>query len=157
MAAPLVIPQQTWQSYQGQDFLHAFGPGPGGANLAILGNNGESIFPVSVEPPVVLSGSADALTPLKASLYMVTTAGVDSMTLSTPVAGDPRSVAGGMDGFWLSVYDTGGHAHTITTAAGKINGALHIATFSGTVGVVATFVAYNGIWYAAPLTGIVLS
>jgi hypothetical protein len=76
---------------------------------------------------------------------LINTAGVDACTLATPVAGPPA--AGGNDGLEIKIVDLGGHAHTITTAANKINGNHHILTFPGTVGADVTLVAYNGVWY----------
>src|ERR1700733_5937467 len=76
---------------------------------------------------------------------IINSTGVDACTLATPVAGNPA--AGGNDGLEITVVDIGGHAHTVTTAANKINGNKHVATFPGTVGAQVKFVAYNGIWY----------
>lgn len=112
----------------------------------------------------VAAGAADAITagggklgsatPIS-GLVFVTTAGVDAMTLASPVAGAPS--AGGNDGLYLLVIDMGGHAHTITTAANKINGNKHVATFGGTALQYALFVAYQGVWYLIIQSGITLS
>ena len=107
----------------------------------------------------VLSGSTDAITGGGGSLSalpnapaapitgksLITASGVDATTLATPVAGDPA--AGGNDGLTIEIVDVGGHAHTVTTAANKINGNKHIATFPGTVGARIVLTAWNGIWY----------
>jgi hypothetical protein len=77
---------------------------------------------------------------------LITSTGVNATTLATPVAGDPS--AGGNDGLTIEITDLGGHAHTVTTAANKINGNKHIATFPGTVGARIVLTAYNGIWYS---------
>jgi hypothetical protein len=77
---------------------------------------------------------------------LITTAGVNATTLATPVAGDPA--AGGNDGLTIEIQDLGGHAHTVTTAANKINGNKHIATFPGTLGAKIQLTAWNGIWYS---------
>jgi|HubBroStandDraft_6_1064221.scaffolds.fasta_scaffold00550_3 hypothetical protein len=77
---------------------------------------------------------------------LINTAGVDACTLATPVAGDPSQ--GGNDGLTIEVTDLSGHAHTVTTAANKINGNKHIATFPGTVGARIVLTAFNGIWYS---------
>ena len=100
-----------------------------------------------------LSGSTDAI-PVKSGSNFVTTAGVDAMTLAQPVAGGPGV---GQDGITISVFDTGGHAHTVTTAANGINGASHIATFNGTKGSLVSFRAFNGVWYVVDLVGVTLS
>src|SRR6185312_8502997 len=97
----------------------------------------------------VLSGATDAI-PINAGTAIVTTNGVDAMTLATPTAGTN-------DGLELTVISTGAHAHTVTTAANKINGADDTATFAAAAGNGFTFVAYNGIWYTKNLTGITLT
>jgi hypothetical protein len=66
--------------------------------------------------------------------------------------GDP-----GNDGNCLFVISTTAFAHTITTAAGKINGTLHIATFAAAVGNWIEFEAFNGIWYVVGSNGVTLS
>jgi hypothetical protein len=76
---------------------------------------------------------------------LINTAGVDACTLAAPVAGAPS--AGGNDGLTIEIVDLGGHAHTVTTPANKINGNKHIATFPGTVGARIVLTAYNGVWY----------
>jgi hypothetical protein len=88
--------------------------------------------------------SAGGATPISGKSF-INTAGVDACTLATPVAGDPSQ--GGNDGLTIEISDLGGHAHTVTTAANKINGNKHIATFPGTVGAKIVLVAYNGVWY----------
>lgn len=75
----------------------------------------------------------------------INAAGVDACTLATPVAGLPS--AGGNDGLTIEIVDVGGHAHTVTTAANKINGNHHILTFPGTVGARVQLTAWNGVWY----------
>lgn len=116
-----------------------------------------------VQSPVNASGSTDAL-PVASADVFVTTAGVDAMTLATPSAGlYPAGVPDSMspdvrdDGKRLLVYDTTGNAHTITTAANKINGNKHIATFGGTIGDFIVLEAFNGIWYVLSSNGITLS
>lgn len=113
------------------------------AGVHILDNRGAS------GPIVVLSGATDAV-PINAGTAIVTTNGVDAMTLATPAAGTN-------DGLELTVISTGAHAHTVTTAANKINGADDTATFGAAAGNGFTFVAYGGIWYAKNLTGVTLS
>ena len=78
----------------------------------------------------------------------ITAAGVAALTLAAPVAGSPAN--GGNDGQELKIYDTTGHAHTITTPASGINGNHHIATSGGSAGDAITFTAYNGAWYCNP-------
>ena len=112
-----------------------------------------------IQVPTLLSGATDALT--FPGLAIVTTAGVDAMTLGTPVAGSPvpglNFVFGGQDGLYLWVVSTTANAHTITTAAGKINGNLHIATFGAVAGNMVVLVAFGGVWYMVASKGITLS
>jgi hypothetical protein len=77
---------------------------------------------------------------------LINTAGVNATTLATPVAGDPA--AGGNDGLTIEIVSLTANAHTVTTAANKINGNKHIATFPATVGTRIVLVAYNGVWYS---------
>jgi hypothetical protein len=104
-------------------------------------------------------GNLDATVPSEGNpicgLVLVTTAGVDAMTLATPAAGPPS--AGGNDGLKIKVIDMGGHEHTITTASNKINGGDHIATFGGSALQFAEFLAYQGVWYLISESGITLS
>ena len=98
--------------------------------------------------------SADGALPLQ-GFAPVTKSTAAALTLGTPTAGLPS--AGGNDGQTLTVCDTTGAAHTVTTATNKINGSKHIATFGGTIGQFGTFRAYNGIWYLTSSSGITLS
>lgn len=118
----------------------------------------------TVENPVVAAGAADAL-PVASGCVFVTRAGVDAMTLAAPVAGvyptgaqnsqlqgDPRD-----DGKALLVVLTTAQLHTITTPAGKINGSLHLVTFTAVIGNWVLFIAFNGIWYVVGSQGATLS
>jgi hypothetical protein len=88
------------------------------------------------------TGSTDALAfPGNAA---IDSTGVNAMTLATPKAGQQPA---GDDGKTVYVVDTGGHAHTITTAANKIAPSHDTATFNGTAGSNVTLRAYNGLWY----------
>lgn len=97
------------------------------------------------ETTAAKAGATDAL-PL-GGFCPVTTAGVNAMTLATPSAGTD-------DGKRLSVVDTGGHAHTITTAANKIAPSHDTVTFNGTIGSFVVLVAYNGLWYVLGSSGV---
>lgn len=136
------------------------------ASLAVLNNlhTSPTRFPFGVTRGLWnASGSADAL-PVESTDVFVTTAGVDAMTLATPKGGiynntgvpqsigDPRD-----DGKVLFIYDTIGHAHTITTSANIINGNKHIATFNGTLGSYIMLEAFNGVWYARETNGVALT
>ena len=94
------------------------------------------------------SGSTDALT--FPGAVFITTAGVDATTLATPTAGTD-------DGKKIIVFDAGGHAHTITTAASKIVPAHHLATFGGTAGSWVEFEAFNGLWYPKANAGVTIA
>ncbi len=95
------------------------------------------------------AGSTDAL-PLFGTIY-ITTAGVNATTLATPTAGAPGT---GDDGKLLTVTDTGGHAHTITTASNKVAPSHHLLTFDGTVGSFVTLQAFGGLWYVKASGGV---
>jgi hypothetical protein len=86
---------------------------------------------------------------------LITKVTAAALTLAVPVAGAPS--AGGQDGSVLSVTDTTGHAHTVTTPANGIVGSKHIATFGGTANNTLVLVAYNGIWYVVALGGSTIS
>lgn len=90
----------------------------------------------------VLSGSADPL-PFPGNVELAYN-GVDACTLAIPKAGEQPA---GDDGKTVFVLDTGGHAHTITTAANKISPSHSVATFGGTAGSNVMLRAYNGVWY----------
>lgn len=107
-----------------------------GTTDAIVGGGGSlsSLSSVGNPPAVPISG-----------ISFINSSGVDACTLAAPVAGDPSQ--GGNDGLTISIVDLGGHAHTITTPANKINGNKHVATFPGTVGAQIQFRAWNGVWY----------
>ncbi len=115
----------------------------------------------------VASGSTDALTggggtlgrgsvPICGTVF-VTAAGVDAMTLATPVAGPPSGGSNQNDGLSLTIIDTTGHAHTITTATNKVNGNKKTITFGGTVGNFVELIAFQGVWYVAAFAGVTLS
>lgn len=103
---------------------------------------GTNLIGSQQETVVTLTGSTDAL-PLLGSVF-VDSSGVDAMTLATPTAGGPGV---GDDGKLLTVTDSGGHAHTITTATNKIVPSHHVITFNGTVGSFVTLQARGGLWF----------
>jgi hypothetical protein len=122
-------------------------------------------FPYGVcKNPVVAGGATDALPVTDADVF-VTTAGVNAMTLGTPKAGvypvgtavmqalgDVRD-----DGKRLRIRSTTANAHTITTAANKVNGNKAIITFSGAVTDFVDLEAFNGIWWVCGGSGATLS
>jgi hypothetical protein len=105
------------------------------------------------EPVQVLAASTGVITSF--GVVLVTYAGVCGITLGKPVAGLPS--AGGQDGARLTVVDTGGHAHTITTAASGIATSKNVFTFGGTANYAVRFRAYNALWYVEDLGGGALS
>ncbi|HEY3972328.1 MAG TPA: hypothetical protein VGM18_04940 [Candidatus Sulfotelmatobacter sp.] len=114
----------------------------------------------------VLTGTTDVITggggllgngatPPICGTSFIETAGVDACTLATPVAGSPA--AGGNDGLEITIIDNSAHAHTVTTAAGKIIPAHHLMTFNGTQGSFVTLVARNGFWIPVQQSGVTIS
>ena len=105
------------------------------------------------EPVQVLAASTGVITSF--GVVLVTYGGACGITLGKPVAGLPS--AGGQDGARLTVVDTGGHAHTITTATSGIATSKNILTFGGTANYAVRFRAYNALWYIEDLGGGALS
>jgi len=137
----VVVIDQQWVSLGGTQAMVLAVTLP--STVQVQDNRGPSGF------VQVAAGSADAIN-ITARKVVVTATGVDAMTLATPVAGTD-------DGLELTVVSAGAHAHTITTAANKINGADDTATFGAAAGNSITLVAYGGVWYASNLTGVTLS
>lgn len=104
---------------------------------------------------ITATGTAGAIPITSTTKIFLTGASAQAMTLATPVAGLPS--AGGNDGMSITVIDTTGKAHTVTTAANKINTNKLTGTFGGTIGQFFTLNAYNGIWYVSASTGVTLS
>lgn len=112
----------------------------------------------------VLTGTTDVITggggplgstkPISGTSFIESTV-VDACTLANPVAGAPS--AGGNDGLTITIIDNGGHAHTVTTAAGKIAPAHHLATFNGTVGSFVELMARNGVWIPLASSGVTIT
>lgn len=127
-------------------------------SICLQGGIGSAAFAMFQGPQqenvVVLTGATDAIS-IKSGTAMVTTAGVDAMTLVAPTPGS--AAAGGDDGKTLSVISTTAQAHTITTPTNAINGSKHIATFAAAVANLILLQAYNGVWYMLAQTGITLS
>lgn len=109
------------------------------------------------ESPLAISAAAGAITPGVEEVFL-TRAGVSALTLRLPVAGSVGLNATGEDGFTaLTITDTTGNAHTITTQASGINATNHIATFNGTKGSSITLVPFNGSWWVKCSSGVTLS
>jgi hypothetical protein len=110
----------------------------------------------------VIQGGGGALTALNgitavpvSGTSFLESPGNDLTTLATPVAGDPA--AGGNDGLRILLVDNGGHAHTVTTAAGKIIPGHNVITFNGTRGSWVELIARNGVWLPLGNSGVVIS
>lgn len=81
---------------------------------------------------------------------IISSSGVAVLTLALPIAGAPA--AGGMDGCKLTILDSSGHAHTVTTPTNGLAyqnalvGNDHIATFGGTAANALVLIAFGGVW-----------
>lgn len=62
-----------------------------------------------------------------------------------------------IDGQEALFVDETGHAHTITTPATGVNGALHILTFGGTAGQGCHLVSRNSSWWTVSVNGVTAS
>jgi hypothetical protein len=83
-------------------------------------------------------------------------ASAQAYTLAAPVSGAQAN--GGQDGLTMVFTTVSAFAHTITTPANKINGSLHIITFTGaTAGLTITLQASGGVWYVIANSGGTLS
>lgn len=121
---------------------------PSGAQIVagVLGSSGD------IKTLATLSGSSDAVDPNTAANYVVTTAGVDSMTLAAPTAGTD-------DGKVIRITSAGAHAHTLT-ATGLLqtgSASVNVATFAASAGAGLTLMAYNAKWQVLSQIGITFS
>ena len=98
----------------------------------------------------LLSGSSDAVPVTAPGFYVVTTAGVDAMTLAAP--------ATAQNGIELFVCSNTAQAHTITATGLFMNGGAAspytTATFAAKVGAGVNLVAYGGKWIVIGSQGI---
>lgn len=109
------------------------------------------------EVPLAISAASAGILPGTEEIFL-TGAGVTALTLRKPVAGTVGLGSTGEDGFTsLTVTDTVGAAHTITTGANGFNGTTHIATFNGTKGSTITLIPFNGSWWVKCSSGVTLS
>ncbi len=104
--------------------------------------------------PVQICGieieSADGAIGIKKATAVITKSTAAALTLPLPTVGTD-------DGSVLRIISTTAAAHTITTPASGLNGALHIATFAANIGSAVELVAYNGSWYMQSAIGCTLS
>lgn len=92
--------------------------------------------------PITLSGSADAINPHTPGNYIVTTAGVDSITLGLPTAGADDNLS-------IAIYSASSNAHTVTLPSAQFaNGAAlnTSTTFKAFSGSGVLLRAWNGSW-----------
>jgi hypothetical protein len=94
-----------------------------------------------VLPPIKLGGSADAIPVTGPGNYIVTTAGVNAMTLAAPTAGQ--------DGIVITVFSDTTNAHTITATSLLANGTAlkTTATFPAFRGAGLILKASNLVWH----------
>lgn len=101
----------------------------------------DAVKPLAQEGWNLLSGSTDAVPANLSASYMVTTAGVDAMTLAAPTAVVD-------DGKTIVISSNTANAHTLT-ATGLLQcgtTAVNVATFAAHPGAGLTLRAYNGKW-----------
>lgn len=118
----------------------------------VAGNWEVPIGTLQSSTPQALSGSADAIPPHVGHTYVVTTAGVDAMTLAAPTATTD-------DGIEITVTSNTANAHTITTSGLLQTGtaSVNVATFAAQKGAGVTLMAYQGKWNVLASVGITFS
>ena len=96
----------------------------------------------------VLSGSSDAIPPGTPAIYVVTTAGVDAMTLAAPTAAQ--------NGVVIIVTSQTTNAHTITATSLFANGTAlkTTATFAAFAGAGVVLMANNLVWNVLSSTAV---
>lgn len=93
--------------------------------------------------PTILSGGTDAINPHVSARYIVTTPGVDSMTIVAPTVGTD-------DGVTITITNGSSASHTVTFTSGTLrsgNAGVTTATFGAFPGSSFTFYAYQGVFY----------
>lgn len=111
-----------------------------------------AVFAQAQEGWIALAGATDAISPNLSGQYVVTTAGVDAMTLAAPTAVVD-------DGKTIIVSSDTTNAHTIT-ATGLLHtgtASVNVATFAAQKGAGLTLKAYNGKWKVICAVGITFS
>lgn len=101
---------------------------------------------------VALAGSTDAIPAHSSGNYIVTTAGVDAMTLAAPTATTD-------DGITIVVSSGTANAHTITATGLFWSGgtAVNTATFAAHPGASITLRAYQGKWIVVATNAVTMS
>lgn len=106
-----------------------------------------------------LTGAADVI-PLRCGYVYLDGTTIDATTLAQPTAGSSDSQPNGLDSIEITIIDTGGHAHTVTTTSTPILGIVpshHLATFNGTAGSWVKLVGAGGLWYPIGSSGVTIS
>ena len=92
--------------------------------------------------PTALTGTVDAI-PFP-GIVKLNGGSADAATLAAPIAGPQPYV--GDDGKTVTIIDTSGKAHTVTTPTNAIINSKHVLTFNGTIGSTITLQAVGGVW-----------
>lgn len=113
---------------------------------------GNAIYPAGQGSWNLLSGSTDAISPNISADYMITTAGVDAMTLAAPTAivDDEKTIV-------LSSSTANAHTLTATGLLKTGTASVNVATFAAQAGAGLTLKAYNAKWYVTAAVGITFS
>lgn len=123
---------------------HAGGAYDGGCQQDIIDAD-------SVEGPIVsLLGAADALNPHVAGNYIVSKAGVDTITLGVPTVGSD-------DNLTVNIWSDTANAHTVTLPSASYAtgaGMKTVATFAAARGAGISLRAFNGVWQVLGQSGI---
>jgi hypothetical protein len=94
-------------------------------------------------PATILSGGTDAINPHASASYIVTTPGVDSMSIVAPTVGTD-------DGVTITITNGSSASHTVTFTGGTLRSGgagVTTATFGGFPGSSFTFYAHQGVWF----------
>ena len=104
------------------------------------------------EPPVTLTGSADAIPQHTSATYILNRAGIDAATLAAPTATTD-------DGVTITVTSNTAFAHTLTSTGNLQTGGttVNTATFAAHPGASVTLCAYQGKWNVQASNGITFS
>lgn len=114
-----------------------------------LTSNGQGAQPSFQGPPVINYETASGAIPVAKGTVSLGSAGALAMTLATPTT--PAQ-----DDITIDIVATTAHAHTVTTAANKINGNKDTVTFAN-VGDCVRLKAIGGLWYVLSIIGAILS
>jgi hypothetical protein len=140
----VVVVDGFWANLGGTSAMMA--AATGATNVSLRDNRGALV--------TAYSGSTDAIKfPAVSNIAEINATGVDACTLATPGANDV--------GKTLLIASTTAHAHTVTTAANKIqdgsgtNG--DTLTFAAQAGANCMLIAVNGFWQVVSLKNVTLS